>query len=182
MDNEFLRLSKTISYALRHHPEEYGLTFDNEGYVPIHDLLHALSQKSSRWKNLQESHIVDMIKQSEKQRFEIRDGKIRALYGHSTPAKMEHEEAVPPAILYHGTTPQAIQAIRFSGLKSMKRQFVHLSTDGETARQVALRRTNRPIILQIAAFEAYQYGIKFYVGNDKIWLSEPIPPKYILED
>ena len=181
MNNEYRKLSKTISYALRHHPEEFGLTLDSEGYVPISALLDALGQRVERWKNLQEGDLVEMMNQAEKQRFEIHDGKIRALYGHSVADTMEHEKAEPPNILYHGTTPQALQAIRLSGLKPMKRQFVHLSADIETARQVALRRTNRPVILKIAASEAYRQGIKFYLGNEMIWLAEPIPTKFILE-
>ena len=182
INNEYRKLSKTISYALRHHPEEFGLTLDSEGYVPIPALLDALGKRVERWKNLQEGDIIEMMEQAEKQRFEIRDDKIRALYGHSVADTMEHEKAIPPVILYHGTTPQAMQAIRLSGLKPMKRQFVHLSADIETARQVALRRTNRPVILKIAASEAYWQGIKFYLGNDKIWLAEPIPAKYIVDD
>lgn len=182
MNKEISKISKTISYALRHHPEEFGLTLDSEGYVPVQSLLDALGQRVDRWKHLQESDIVAMMEQADKQRFELRDGKIRAFYGHSTPDKMEHQEATPPEILYHGTTPQAMQAISLSGLKPMKRQYVHLSADVETARQVALRRTNRPIILKIAASEAYQHGIKFYLGNDMIWLSEPISPEFIVDD
>jgi len=123
-----------------------------------------------------------MIAQSEKQRFEVREGRIRALYGHSTPEKMERKESAPPLLLYHGTTPQAIHTIRRSGLKPMKRQYVHLSVDVETARQVALRRTNRPIVLKIVALDAYQHGINFYLGNDMIWLSDPIPPQFISEN
>jgi putative RNA 2'-phosphotransferase len=50
----------------------------------------------------------------------------------------------------------------------------------ETARQVALRRTPHPVILQIAALQAHQQGIKFYLGNDMIWLADHIPPQFIL--
>jgi len=180
MNQDLIKLSKTMSHALRHKPEQYGLTLDREGWVPLNDLLATLRQHRPAWSNLQEEDITDMIAQSEKKRFEIREGRIRALYGHSTPEKMERQEKVPPVILYHGTTPQAIHTIRLSGLKPMKRQYVHLSTDVETARQVALRRTNRPIVLKIAALDAYQHGIKFYLGNDMIWLADPIPPQFIL--
>ena len=182
MNKDLIKLSKTISHALRHKPEQYGLTLDREGCVSIKDLLAALRQHRPAWSNLQEKDITDMIALSEKQRFEIRSGKIRALYGHSTSEKMERQEQVPPLFLYHGTTPQAIHTIRLSGLKPMKRQYVHLSTDVETARQVALRRTNRPILLKIAALDANQHGIKFYLGNDSIWLADPIPPQFILPE
>ncbi len=182
MNKNLVKLSKTISHALRHKPEQYGITLDHEGWVPLNDLLAALQQRRSAWLTLQEKDIADMIAQSEKQRFELYEGKIRALYGHSTPEKMERQEKEPPVLLYHGTTPQAIHTIRLLGLKPMKRQYVHLSIDVETARQVALRRTNRPIILKIAALDAYQHGIKFYLGNDMIWLADPIPPQFILSE
>ena len=59
MNQELVKLSKTISHALRHKPEEYGLTLDSEGWVPIQELLHALGQRVERWKNLQESGRLD---------------------------------------------------------------------------------------------------------------------------
>jgi len=33
LDENLIRLSKTISHALRHKPEEYGLILDAEGWV-----------------------------------------------------------------------------------------------------------------------------------------------------
>jgi len=39
---DYKRLSKTISHALRHRPEIYGLELDAEGWTPVEDLLAAL--------------------------------------------------------------------------------------------------------------------------------------------
>ena len=36
------KLSKEVSYALRHHPEEYGLVLDAEGWVALDMLVDAL--------------------------------------------------------------------------------------------------------------------------------------------
>lgn len=77
------------------------------------------------------------------------------------------------------TTHKAINNIMIEGLKPMSRQYVHLSVDIDTAKIVGSRRDNNPIILTIDAKKAYEDGIKFYVGNEKIWLSEYVPPKYI---
>jgi putative RNA 2'-phosphotransferase len=112
----------------------------------------------------------------------MRDGKIRAYYGHSIADKVERETAVPPAILYHGTTPQSAEKIRIEGLNPMNRQYVHLSAEEETAIQVARRRTNHPVVLRIAAGEAHKQGIKFFLGNEMVWLAEPIPPPFISRD
>jgi putative RNA 2'-phosphotransferase len=179
MRPHLIQLSKTMAYALRHQPAQFGLTLDEEGWVTVEDLLAALRNHRRDWHDLRAEDFAEIIAQSDKQRYEMRDGKIRAYYGHSTSQKITQAVTAPPAILFHGTTPQAVRAIRVEGLKPMKRQYVHLSADEATARQVALRRTQRPVLLRIAALEAFQQGIKFYLGNDMVWLAEPIPPRFI---
>lgn len=179
MNENLISLSKTISHALRHQPEAYGLQLDPEGWVAVDTLLAALSARRKAWRNVSIDDITTIIDESSKQRFELRDGKIRAFYGHSLPKKVEKSRTTPPAILFHGTTPQAAAAIRREGLKPMSRQYVHLSTDEKTARLVALRRTSQPVILRIAALQAHEQGISFYLGNEDIWLADPIPPTFI---
>lgn len=65
------------------------------------------------------------------------------------------------------------------GLLSRGRQYVHLSTDVETAIEVGRRHDDRPVILQIAAREAHEEGIAFYQGNNQVWLVEYVKPKYL---
>ena len=38
-----------------------------------------------------------------------------------------------------------------------------------------------PCVLKINATQAYQDGINFYYGNEKVWLADEIPSKYITE-
>ncbi len=178
MGEKLKRLSKTISHALRHQPEAYGLQLDAEGWVPIEALLDALHRRRP-WQHVSLADIRTILAESEKQRFEIHRDRIRALYGHSTLEKVEKQAAVPPETLYHGTTSQAAVAIYNKGLLPMKRQYVHLSTDEKTARQVALRRTSSPVILRIAALKAHQQGVRFYLGNENVWLADSIPPAFI---
>ena len=173
------QLSKTMSHALRHAPQLYHLQLDEQGWVPVEALLEALRHHRRQWTNLQEADLHAVIANADKQRFEIRDGKIRAIYGHSVREKIEKTPATPPAILYHGTTPQATASIRVQGLKPMGRQYVHLSADEETALLVARRRTDHPVILKVAALDAHKHGITFYLGNDMVWLADVIPPEYI---
>ncbi len=61
----------------------------------------------------------------------------------------------------------------------MQRQYVHLSTDQDTARSVGQRRAETPVILVVRAREAYAAGVQFYLGNEDIWLSDPVPPEFI---
>src|SRR6266699_5424732 len=112
---------------------------EQECYL-MEERLAALHQQSS-WQGVSSDDLAAVIAQSDKQRYEIRDGLIRAYYGHSIPQKMTREPATPPAMLFHGTTQEAVRAIKVEGLKPMRRQYVHLSAEEATARVVALRRT-----------------------------------------
>lgn len=86
---------------------------------------------------------------------------------------------MPPEWLFHGTSPTVLTDIQRIGLQAMGRQYVHLSIDVEAATAVGRRKSNTPIILQIAARQAERGGVAFYVGNDKVWLADGVPPQFI---
>lgn len=174
----YLELSKEISYALRHAPWEYELELDENGWVSAEQLLIALNE-SDKWENVTLEDLEHMIENSDKKRHELVEGRIRAIYGHSIPKKIIKESTEPPAILYHGTARRFIKSIEDKGLLPKGRQYVHLSNDIETALQVGKRHDNKPIILEIDANKAWYEGVKFYLGNDKVWLADNIPSKYI---
>jgi putative RNA 2'-phosphotransferase len=171
-------LSKKISYILRHAPFEYELELDENGWVEIDHLIEAL-RTEKKWIDITINDLYKMIDISDKKRHEISNGKIKALYGHTLPNKIKIEEKEPPEILYHGTARRFIEKIKQEGLLPMNRQYVHLSIDKETALIVGKRRDEKPFLLTINSKLAFKNGIKFYKGNDKIWLADCINNKYI---
>jgi putative RNA 2'-phosphotransferase len=173
-------LSRTVSHALRHAPWLYELEPDEEGWVPVEALLTALRRRN-RWRNLSLLDVQAMVRENDKRRFELCGGKIRALYGHSLAGRLTREPAIPPALLYHGTDPSVIDAIRTEGLLPVSRQYVHLSTDVPTAQQVGRRKSPHPVVLCIDAARAQRAGIPFYRGNELVWLADRVPPQYIKE-
>lgn len=179
MNQDLIALSRTISHALRHEPWLYELELDPEGWIGVDLLISALGHTNEQWRNLNESDLLAMITASDKQRHELSNGKIRALYGHSLPQTLLKQAATPPEILFHGTSPKAIAQIQSEGLRPMNRQYVHLSTNQETAQQVGKRKTTTPIILCIDALSAHGNGIPFYRGNDIVWLADQIPPEFM---
>lgn len=172
-------LSKEISYALRHAPLEYGLEIDEQGWVLVEQLLTAL-HKDANWVNITEDDLLYMIEKSDKKRHEIVDGRIRAFYGHSIATKIMKEDKKPPLILYHGTARRFLTSIIEKGLLPQSRQYVHLSQDISTALDVGKRHDTKPIILEINALEAWRSGVKFYYGNEKVWLADRIPKEFIV--
>ena len=173
------QLSKTISHALRHEPWLYELELDDGGWVPITQLLESLRSQNECWSTVTETDVAEMIRCSEKRRHELRGGRIRAIYGHSVPGKLKRVSAVPPAVLFHGTSPKSLPAILECGLKPMTRQNVHLSTDEETAIQVGKRKAREPVLLRIDAARASENNVQFYEGNEKVWLADEVPPEFI---
>lgn len=176
------RMSRTVAHALRHEPWLYELEVDGEGWAPAAQLLDALRRDRTEWSDLQRRHLEEMIRRSDKRRYEIRDGRIRALYGHSLPGKLDRRPADPPPILYHGTDPEAPAAIRAEGLRPMGRQYVHHSVDRATAREVGRRKAGDPAILRVDARAAGEEGVTFYAGNDRVWLSDVVPPRFLARD
>ncbi len=62
----------------------------------------------------------------------------------------------------------------------MGRQYVHLSTDQDTAAAVGRRKFfPDPIILMVRAEDAWKAGVAFYAGNEKVWLADRVPPEFI---
>lgn len=116
----YSELSKEISYALRHAPEEYDLTLDEQGWVPVDGLIAAL-KKREKYSDLTLQDIADMIQLSEKKRYELVGDRIRALYGHSTEEKIKKDAVQPPDVLYHGTAHRFLQKILEQGLISKDR-------------------------------------------------------------
>ena len=176
---DYIRLSKTVSHALRHEPWVYELELDDAGWVPIDQLLESLRPIQEEWSELTTTEIEEMIRTSSKSRHEIRDSCIRAIYGHSIPGKLKRKPSPPPEFLYHGTSPKSVSEIKLHGLKPMKRQNVHLSTDEATAVEVGKRKSKIPVLLRVQALEAFENGVAFFEGNEKVWLADHVPSRFI---
>lgn len=174
-----IRLSKAMSYALRHRPEEFGLTLDKDGWTSVEDLIKGIIENNTKFGGIGVDDIIYVVESDDKKRYEINGEKIRAVYGHSIKDKIEKIKCIPPEILYHGTTEKAYDKIKTEGLKPMQRQYVHYSKDILTAINVANRRTNEPVLLEIEARKASEEGINFYEESTGIYLGDRLPTKYI---
>ena len=172
-------LSRAVSHALRHEPWLYELELDEEGWASVESILVAFRKERSEWVDLGEADLAGMIESSSKRRHEIKDGRIRAVYGHSLAGKLKRTPATPPDVLYHGTAPDVVPLIVSSGLLPMGRQYVHLSVDEATAAEVGRRKARKPTILRVRAAEANAKGVRFYEGNEKVWLAEAVPAEFI---
>lgn len=174
----YTKLSQQMSYILRHAPYKFGLEPDSEGWVPLEELLAAINS-SSDFSSATLADLSKAMESSDKKRHEIKEERIRAVYGHSLEQKIAFTPSEPPEILYHGTARRFLSSIAEMGLQPKGRQYVHLSSDRETALLVGRRRDEQPLIIAVKAAEACLAGFNFYSAGDNIWLADEVPPVFL---
>jgi len=172
MTNDDTRLSRRMSLALRHRPDDVGITLDAAGWTDIAALAAALA--------CGRDDVLRVVRTSDKRRFEIsHDGtRIRAVQGHSVAVELGHPAVEPPERLFHGTVARFLESILANGLTPRARHDVHLSSSLETARAVAARR-GTPVILIVASGAMARAGHAFTLAPNGVWLVGEVPPQFL---
>jgi len=172
------KTSKQLACWLRHHPEYIGIELDNEGWTGLNILIKNANEQGFPFDL---GLIEATVRSSDKQRFTIKDGKIRANQGHSVDVvNIKFTKAVPPDVLYHGTAFKIINKIFKEGLDKMKRHHVHLSETFDVAWKVG-QRHGKPVVIQIDAKRMVKDSIDFYKSDNNIWLVDNVHTRYFIE-
>lgn len=176
-DRRLVKLSKRLSYLLRHHPEKLDLELDAEGFTCI--TVDELAERMGVAARL----IHRVVETDPKERFTIRDGRIRANYGHSIRVGRDMLEERPPASagdlpseLYHGTRRNKVSRILEEGLRPMGREMLHLSTTREWADRVGRRHGGRTVTLRVDVRCALERGTKMWPAGPATVLATRVPP------
>ena len=170
-------ISRYIALLLRHHPEKAGLCLDEHGWVEVEALIQGVRR---RYPEVNRAVLDEIVARDSKQRYAYNQDKtcIRANQGHSIPVDVELKQALPPAILYHGTGEKYVESIQKIGLIPKSRLYVHLSTDIQTAIQVG-KRHGQPVVYQIDTQQMIHDGFIFYISANHIWLTKAVPVQYL---
>ncbi len=175
--NRVTKISKYLSYHLRHRPDMLGLELAPGGWVEVEKLLEA-SQKRKFPITLSELRYV--VEHNDKQRFsfDATNTLIRANQGHSVKVDLQLKPTIPPEILYHGTYLGAVESIRKQGLQKMSRHHVHLSSNWKTAKEVGARR-GKALVFEVDTKAMHQAGFIFYRSDNGVWLVDSVPIEYL---
>lgn len=173
------KISKALSYWLRHNPDDIGIELDTNGWTRVDELM----EKSKGKVDFDMDELKYVVENNAKQRFSLKEEGgsyfIRANQGHSVEGvSLELEEIVPPQILFHGAPVGVVDAIMKEGLKKMNRHHVHLSVDEATAATVGSRR-GKFEILEIEAMRMRADGYKIYISDNGVYLTDNVPAEYI---
>lgn len=176
MNKNLTKVSKFLSYVLRHNPKSINMKIDFQGWASVDELIRcATNHKLIITKEL----IEEVVTTNDKERFKLSDNRkmIRANQGHSLKINLGLESIQPPEVLYHGTASRFLESINNEGLKSGNRHHVHLSNQITTAIKVG-QRHGFPVVLKIEAARMYEDGFTFYCSENGVWLVDNVPSKY----
>jgi len=175
------KLSVFISLILRHKPDVIDIHLDRFGYADTKELINGIN-KHGQYK-IDIDTLVKIVNEDKKTRYSFNEDKtkIRANQGHSIDVQVELKELTPPDILYHGTAEKSLENIRKDGITKRSRLYVHLSSSDDIAIEVG-RRHGKPVVLEIDAKKMIEDGFKFYLSENKVWLTEVVPNQYIIEN
>ena len=168
--NDIIRKSKRLAFLLRH-DEEYQ--FDEHGWREVSDLIANHGYTMELLDEIVETNIKKRYEYSEDK------SKIRARQGHSINVDVELKETTPLDMLYHGTAETTVPAILKEGIIKVSRLYVHLSQTEDTAINVG-KRHGKPAVLRIDAKQMSEDGIKIYLSNNGVWLTDYVDAKYVM--
>ncbi len=168
-------ITRSLAYMLRHQPEEFDLELDDEGYGEMKDVLHALTERTGE--EIEEDDVLEAIDSGGRKRYEVVDGRIRALYGHSFSTD-PGEPSEPPEFLYVGVGSRDADRATDRGLRGGRRAFLHLALDFDEAQEMGRRIAPDYAVVTVRALDAWEDDVLFY-DRHSLFLSEEIPTDYL---
>ncbi len=164
-------ISRSLSFYLRHNPQDINIILDIEGYTDVSILLSRL--------DISIDELDWIVENNNKKRFSYNNDKsgIRANQGHSLDyVKIKFDKANCD-ILYHGTSSEYVDDILSDGLKKMKRTHVHLSDNVDTAKNVGKRKLSKDHVLIILQIDTT--GLDISISENGVYQADFIPPSNI---
>lgn len=182
------KISKTMSYLLRHGADKEGLNIGSDGYVLVDDLIN---NKALEQLNVNENTIIQIVNNDTKNRYNLttKNNKlyIRANQGHSINVQnldlIEITDSSQIPICVHGTYHEAWNIIKKEGLNKMARNHIHFAQGLPNQNVTSGMRINSQIAIYLNVEKAMNDGIKFYKSQNGVILSSgdlngTILPKY----
>ncbi|KAJ1999918.1 hypothetical protein GGI04_004370 [Coemansia thaxteri] len=188
-DSPEVKLSKLLTFLLRHGAERNGLQLRDDGSIAIKDLLAFKKLRQTKFEQIK--NVVEMDSKNRYALFEEGENQwyIRAVQGHSInlkqPPLIKLTSETAPASIVHGTMRHKVPLIQETGLNRMERTHIHFATGlpGEDGVISGMRQTaNAYIYVDVA--RAMSDGIEFYTSENGVVLSKGvndegvIPAKY----
>lgn len=178
-DHELDHLGRVMTGILRHFPEKYGLEMQPHGWIPFPQLVQAIVGRHRGYHWLRPHHLVAIAESDPKGRYEVRDDRVRATYGHTVEVELDLPTEDIPDELFFPVTPEEAPIVLEVGLKPSDRKKVHLSKTAEDARAAGAVRHPDPVILEVDTRAARGDGLVIMKAARTVYLVDQVPPKFL---
>lgn len=172
------RISRFMSWLLRHGLDERAIPYDKEGFILIDDLM-----KQPEMKNISFEIIQYIVDDNNKKRFTLKPDNntnyIRANQGHSKDIGDNIDDDValtkitlPLPACVHGTNKKAWDTIQTTGLSPMGRKHIHLASGlVDDINVISGMRKSADVIIYIDMQLAMERGKTFYMSSNGVILT-----------
>ncbi|CAG0919255.1 unnamed protein product [Notodromas monacha] len=191
MTSSDVKLSKTMSWLLRHGALKEGVEISSDGFVRVGDILSRKEFAGCTLKDVQR-----IVEQDKKTRFCLRERcgtyEIKANQGHSI--RVEDLELLPvlskeeiAGELVHGTYETAWEKIKDEGIRCQNRNHVHMAVDLcagkiDERREIPGIRSSCEILIYIDLEAALRSGTRFFKSPNGVILSpDVINPNFFMK-
>jgi putative RNA 2'-phosphotransferase len=170
-------LARFLTYILCRRPDEFGLVLDDQGWLPIKELLRTLAEEKD-WGFVRRSHLEEVVNLTHPGQFEISGGLIRSLPVGAVAVRKE-EAGWPPPLLYRAITIKSHPVVSERGLQPSTGNQLILAASPEMALRLGHRRDPKALVVTIQAQAAAKKKVVFYRYGEELFLTNAIPVEFL---
>ncbi|KAJ9447508.1 hypothetical protein DIPPA_16677 [Diplonema papillatum] len=175
-----VRISKSLSYILRHGAVKEGYAMQPDGFVLV-DQIREIGPRMLR--DLSDADFLHVVETNDKKRFKAKtvDGRLwlAANQGHNASLNLDEAEYLTPIasaaaapVAVHGTYKKALASIMANGLSRMSRQHIHFApglprTDGV----ISGMRATAEVLVYLDVEKCLANGVKLFKSDNGVILS-----------
>ena len=178
-EEELDQLGRMMAGILRHFPERFGLRMDEQGWVDMQELIEAIKARRNRYHWLRSHHIHAIVETDPKGRYQVRDGALRATYGHSFDVELQLPTVDIPDELFYPSAKEELDILLKTGIHPTDRKKVHLSKTLQDAIIAGQHRGDNQIILSVNSKEAIESGIVIHRAGKTVYTTDEMPSEYL---
>ncbi len=183
---DLIRLSKLLSFVLRHRPDAIGIELDADGWTDATLLVERINTSKRLERPIDRGDLDKVLADDAGARFALEGNRVRAREGHTSPqvllAKAAPVEA--PEFLFFGVLRDKLgRLLTPRGLEPERGRMLRLHTSERAARRAALQgKRGRTRIFVIEGQRAQRSGVPFLRGEAGVLLASAIPRRFLLSE
>jgi putative RNA 2'-phosphotransferase len=178
MSTAATRLSKRLSWLLRHGAGEAQLDMNAAGWVPVAQVLATL--------RISHTNLEEAVRTNDKGRLQLVGDRVRACQGHSLEGMPVTRDALEASwvmvtssqSLWHGTSAAAVTGIAARGLLPGRRSHVHLAEDADSH---VGKRLHVDLLLEVSPQALAEHGLRVFQAPNGVLLVRHVPTACIVD-